>query len=126
MPLKNVEFSEKITQKIDKMGKYELYMTPIQKDLIDNFSIQDGDMTLSRVILNGHFGTGKTYTLLLGIRRLVDLIQKRHCAQNHMIVFLSAKDEYRQKTGQSGNGDGHLKDAFQFLECGALVLYKSL
>ena len=68
----------KITQKIDKIGKYELYMTPIQKDLVDNFSIQEGNMIYSRVLINGHFGTGKTYTLLLGIRRLVDLIQQKN------------------------------------------------
>ena len=56
--------------------------------------------------MNGPYGTGKTYTLFLGMQRLVEMLQKDTSETQHLILFLSIKEGHRQCNA------GHLKDSY--------------
>ena len=108
-PLAKTDFCRQVSEKIDKVGQ-GLYMTPIQKEVIDGFSLERHDNKFRKLIINGHYGTGKSFTLLLGIQKLVHLIQQTRSDERNLIMFFSAKNERRQ------NSDGHLRDVYRNLD----------
>ena len=77
LPLANPDFSRQVSEKIDNIGQ-GLYMTPIQKHVVDKFSIEADEEHYRKVIFNGHYGSGKTSTLIIGIKELVPMIQKTY------------------------------------------------
>ena len=100
------ELTQEITEKINRVGKEPLYLAPTQKELIDGFSIHINNENYRKVIINGHYGTGKTFTLFLGMEKLVSMLSKQKNAKHPLILFLSAKERHRQNIG------GHMKDAY--------------
>ena len=84
-PLSKNEVSKKVTNKIDKIGASYNYFTPQQKIVIDKFSIKNGEM--KNIIISGHFGTGKTLLMQLGVRKLYEMLRKHD--EKHLIVFTS-------------------------------------
>ena len=90
-PLEKHELATKVTEKISKIGT--LYMTPTQKNLIDNFSIAPNKEMHNKMMINGHFGTGKTYTILLGIKKLVKMINEIDVSQHQLIIFFLQKQK---------------------------------
>ena len=70
-------------KRIDKIGWK--YLTPEQKGIIDNFDFYAG--TIIKATINGHYSTGKTYTLQLGARRLFEMVDKS--PDKHVILFSS-------------------------------------
>ena len=67
-----------------------------QKEIIDNFKPKKRSLT--RLLINGHFGSGKTVLLTLGMRKLFDEIPSSK--EKHVIIFTSL--------GFIQSSDGHI------------------
>lgn len=100
------ELSDTVCNKVEKVGKVPVYLTPQQRLLIDNYSICTENGRFRRVLLNGKYGSGKTYTLLLGIEKLIKMLPNDENGKLPLIIFMSAKYGHRQ------NHSTHLNDAF--------------
>ena len=82
-PVEQSEISKKTNMKIEKAGT--MVLTKEQKDILDKFSYEKKQGT--KLLLNGHYGSGKTIILQHGFRKLFRTIESSR--EKHVIIFSS-------------------------------------
>ena len=92
------------------------YLTPMQKALYDGFSFEKGQENYLKVAINGHFGTGKSFMLLLAIQKLVQMIDKQTIDnEKHAIIFTSISHSGYVAYSGVNNTKAFLKDVKGYL-----------